>query len=386
MPPQKSTRLVKIIKAAASLLMFFILLGSLALTLFRPKDINYYENRPAKQMPAFSPEDYLSCSFQDESELALADQLPLAQGLKKLYNTVNYGLLNALTRMMISVYPEGYYCRGKVMVHGDTIVYTPVPLAPRLEYCEAYIANLNAAIAANPGTEFFVYYVMMDYDLYFSSGENLGQYALLLEGVNIESGNISCFELRSFEDFSEYFHKTEHHWNHKGAYKGYLELLSLLRSDEEPLRPLSEYRFPVPGNGMKATQNGLGHMLESYSVYLFEYPDFGIDFGYVKTEPDESLQSYTYSFYGPDAACAVLDTGSEGTGKILLIGDSFDNALLKLLASHYDETHTVDLRAYTAEYGETFNITEYIEANSIDQVLYMGGASFFDNEQFFVES
>ena len=62
-----------------------VLLTGLGRTLLHPKDVNYYENRPANTVAPLTAESWLDGSFQDAMETALSDQIPLAQTMKKAF-------------------------------------------------------------------------------------------------------------------------------------------------------------------------------------------------------------------------------------------------------------------------------------------------------------
>ena len=49
--------------------------------------------------------------------------------------------------------------------------------------------------------------------------------------------------------------------------------------------------------------------------------------------------------YGGDNGEVIFDTGKDGDN-ILIFGNSYDNAILKLLASHFSKTYSIDLRNY----------------------------------------
>ena len=65
-----------------------------------------------------------------------------------------------------------------------------------------------------------------------------------------------------------------------------------------------------------------------------------------------------------------------------MIGESYDNAVLKLLASHYDSLYSVDLRYYEHSMGQPFDLTSYTQANGITDVLLMGNIDYFIQDTF----
>ena len=69
---------------------------------------------------------------------------------------------------------------------------------------------------------------------------------------------------------------------------------------------------------------------------------------------------------------------------ILIIGESYDNAVLKLIATHYNKTFSIDLRYYEHIFGEKFNFAEYVKENEITKVLFIGNIDFYVMPEFAV--
>lgn len=65
-----------------------------------------------------------------------------------------------------------------------------------------------------------------------------------------------------------------------------------------------------------------------------------------------------------------------------MIGESFDNAILKLLASHYDNLYSVDLRYYEHSMGTTFDFSAYTAEHEISNVLLIGNIDYFLQDTF----
>ena len=70
-------------------------------TLLSPVTEIPYENRPARRRPAFSLSAFLSGTFQADMEDALADQIPEASRMKKLYNLYDTSLALPLIRFSL---------------------------------------------------------------------------------------------------------------------------------------------------------------------------------------------------------------------------------------------------------------------------------------------
>ena len=117
-------------------------------------------------------------------------------------------------------------------------------------------------------------------------------------------------------------------------------------------------------------------MWEYPTVYQFSYPELGIEYGHeaeILANPDTGSFSYDY-FYGENEALVEFDTGRPERENILILGDSFDNAVLKLLASHFNKTYCVDMRFPDAQ---PFNIGSFAEEHDVDLVLIIASQGLF---------
>ena len=63
----------------------------------------------------------------------------------------------------------------------------------------------------------------------------------------------------------------------------------------------------------------------------------------------------------------------------MILGDSYDNAILKALAAGFANTWSVDLRAYEADSGKRFDFLPYLEEHDIDTVIFIGGVKFYSS-------
>ena len=80
------------------------------------------------------------------------------------------------------------------------------------------------------------------------------------------------------------------------------------------------------------------------------------------------------------------DTKNEEKENVLIIGESFDNAILKLIASHFNKTFSVDLRYYKAYMGKDFSLSSYLTENDINKVLFIGNIDYFIGSDFEVRN
>ena len=157
-----------------------MLLTGLGRTLLCPKDVNYYENRPANTVAPLTAESWLDGSFQDAMETALSAPLPLAQPRRQAFNDaqnkIRYDSMMRLSRR----YPNVPVQYDQFLVYGGKyLAYTyrsPDVVTPGLT---RHSENLNALIAAHPDVSFYIYMVEGDTNNNFPAGENNGAFEYL---------------------------------------------------------------------------------------------------------------------------------------------------------------------------------------------------------------
>ena len=371
---------------------FLFLFFGLFRTIIIPKDINYYENRMAYRIPRLSISTFIGKEYQDNVEKAFSNQIPLSTTMKKAYNFENNGIAYFAMKNFFDDDYNGRYIRlsNSTTIYGNNIVYLPMYIEYSKDLYDNRVEDINKSIKNN-NVDTYIYYVEKDTDIDFETGKKTGIYEYLKK--NIDSDKIYRFEINSYEDFEKYFYKTDHHWNYKGSYKAYSELVSILTADE-PLKYNDELCINDNFSGSKANFSGASYFFkEKFCVYFFDFPKFDIyingeleDYGNQVDYISGSFDSVSYaSFYGSDDGEIIFDSHRQEKDNILVIGESYDNAILKLLASHFNKTYSVDLRNYTRETGKKFNYSKYISDNNIDKVLLIGNIDYFKMEEFNLE-
>lgn len=369
------------------------LVSGLIKTLCFPDEINEYENRYAAQVEPLTLSSLLDGSFQSKMEAALSDQVFLSSSCKSLYNAVRSAFRNALLDPILR-HASYYYVSLTDTVHvfgGSHLVYSSYVLDDLKESLAATASSHNEMIAAHPVTDFYFYYIEKDADINFETGEQVQAYQYFREQLNVPAENVGHLPIPDFPTYRDNFYRTDHHWNHAGSYSGYLDLLELLEIAEPALEPMSTAIID-DFSGSKAIQAAATTYLEPFSAYQFAFPDMTITINGQPAQDYGNQEAFfagacelplTYgNFYGGDSGEVILDTGTTDRGNILIIGESHDNAILKLVASHYDRTHAIDLRNYTHYMGSEFQLTSYLKQHEIDTVLFIGSIGFYTAETF----
>ena len=380
----KSKRTRNLCNAAMLCCATAVLLTGLGRTLLRPKDVNYYENRPANTVAPLTAESWLDGSFQDAMEAALSDQIPLAQAMKKTFNDAQNKIRYDSMMRLSHRYPNVPVQYDQFLVYGGKyLAYaycSPDMVIPELT---RHSENLNALIAAHPDVTFYLYMVEGDSNNNFPAGENNGAFEYLSSRVNLPAEQMGRFAVDELETYERDFYQTDHHWCNVGSYRGYREAAALLGCTDL-LEPLETVRVSDHFSGSKALSIGAQEQFfEPMDVYRFAFPKMSVtiagepadDYGWQDAALSGQLTDASYGgVYGWDNGEVILDTGTTGRGNLLMLGESYDNAILKLMASHFDRVYSVDLRSYEQDMGKPFRLAEYLREHRITKVLLIGSS------------
>lgn len=361
-----------------------VLLAGCYRTFFRPKDINSYENRYAAKTELLTLSGFREGTFQSSVDAALGDQVQFSEIYKRIYNRVSSRYLGAVLEPIITQGQPRYIdFLGKRIFGNGHITYPTRALESVRDEYDVKIANINETAAKYPDTEFYAYYLEMDHDMNFETGIKTGIYDYLRENLTLPADHVARLEINSFEEFTRCFYRTDHHWNLEGSYRGYRETAALLGVTEPLLEPTARECLGT-WSGTKAAGSGIDNFTEEFWVYRYEFPPMWLQVnGATGDYGNQSGNQASYGdFYGWDNGEVIVHTERPERENLLLIGNSYDNAILKLLASHFNETYAIDLRYYKNYAGKDFSFSEFMDQHKIDKVLLIGDVDYFRAPEF----
>lgn len=192
------------------------------------------------------------------------------------------------------------------------------------------------------------------------------------------------------EEVVSWYYRTDHHWNMKGAYQAYVQIWRLLQTRNAEISAVREVQewFELPNiifYGSYARRAGYFDSIHDTIVDgYFNLPELTIHVHgadkrvrnekeqYKAGHPRAAKFANHYGGYFGDDYGLVEYMCEVGSGCLLVVGDSYDNCIEPLLASHFRHTYFVDLRHYVADVGDHFEIDDFIEQNQITDVLFTG--------------
>ena len=364
-------------------------MGGLIIPYIKQSDFNYLENRAANRLPSFTLTKFLNNSFQNQYELALADQLPLNSKMKVVEKSSSLISKLAFYKLNHILYQN----LGGIYLIEDNLVYAFNDLNEEIPRLDAKMANYRSIINSNPQVKWYLYYIEKDTDINFENNAKLGAYEYM---QNHFKANLTMqkFAINNFKEFQNYFYKTDHHWNYKGSYKAYQEVIKML-TGEDAQNYTEERCFDAYISGSKATDIGGNLFFKAQlCAYLFALPEHDVYINGSLVDKYSNKDLYlagkvnvpSYGdYYGSDYGLIEFDFQQPTKTNLLILGESYDNAINDLVASHFNKTYNVDLRAYKTDMGKEFNIAEFIKENDISQVLFIGNIDFYVLDTFMLE-
>lgn len=341
------------------------------------KEKSITEARMLEQIPKFQIKNFLSGEYQDRLEKGISDQLLLSQTMRKQSKRLNTKLndisINFLNLFVdeCKVYTEvdsGYYNYGC----SNYLIEKPSSTSKYNFKSQAkYFNNINA--------DKYIYFIEKDRSINFNF---ISEKEKIYESIKNEfnADRYGRFELNSFDDLKKYFYQTDHHWNYRGSYKGYTEIVEmLLGKNETVLEPIETVEFDTIFFGTADRKNQTKKSTEKFTVYKFKDLKSKVYINGKEKQYSNMEQYYqgNYSkkeyinhyakYYGDDYAEVIFDFSNPNKQNLLVLCTSYSNAIKQLLASHFNKTYYIDLR-----HNKDFKVNEYIEENDIDKVLLLG--------------
>ena len=342
---------------------FCVFLGGLLVwhVLLPDRDRSDVENRTLARFPEFSWESLKDGSFTRGVEEYFADQFPLRD---------QWTGLKARTEQLL-----GKREFNGVYLCGDALIARVEPPKDGLEEKNLRYVSRLAESADCP-----VYLGLIPSaaeiwrDRLPKGAESWDQAAFIAQAGEVEGVEpidfLTPLAARAGENI---FYRTDHHWTTLGAYYGYAAVMEALGRGEEVLEQESFGRrsFPPVSNGFQGTlysQSGV-HWLEPDSMEFWVEDHFEVS-SWRSGKPEKSSlydtdklgekDKYSAFLGGNQPLCVIKN--SQGTGKLLLIRDSYADSLAPFLALHFEEVHLLDPRYYR------YSASKYAAENGIGAI------------------
>ncbi len=425
-----------------TVLVFFLVIITGLLTVVSPqKDVSLRENRTLNKMKSPSVSTVFSGDFQHDFEKGLSDQIFLSEYSKNFYNDLKKILVDITYKKIYAFADDGasseqvdvsseeqnrdnassidndeqltvdrfeesdftatYVPKGEsvfeILETGNLIVfaYEPEELSDMVLDKMLALEDYIKLHFSGSDVDFYVYYLEGVRDIDFKNKVNKHLYIKLLKDCFERIGSVEYFEFNSINKFGDYIYKTDHHWNDKGQKKGYEDIVKLLFSgEEEPLaltpKKVSDIKF-VGSRARKINDFSVfdDFVLNVSESLRYDYYENGVKRSiglladYMNDNVMDNVEVSHYGVcYGTDVALRQFDFNRDDKDNLLVISDSYFNAINRFVASHFNNTYIVDLRHYKNFYGKEFNLSQFVSENDIDKVLFFSSVGLIMKDEF----
>ncbi len=352
---------------AAFLAVFF------ALNLFLPdRDFSEKENRYLQTFPAFSLPRLFGGQFTSQAESWCADQF---------VGRDRWISLKARCELLLGKKENNgvFLCEGERLLE-PFAAPDSTALERRISAVNAFTENagvpVTLALIPSPGE---IYGYLLPY------GAQKDRQQDTIENIYaaVESDTADLLSPLNAHRDEYIYYRTDHHWTSLGAYyagRALADSLGFTPHDREYYHPRT-----VSEDFLGTAYSSSGFFWvgpDSMEAFTEEAPELRVTrYDGEKTEESslyvpkmlESKDKYRY-FLGGNSPRVVIDTGSEGLPSLLLIRDSYADALVPFLTEHYSSIHLLDLRYYLDP------VSEYVRENGIDRVLILYSVDDFCTE------
>ena len=198
-------------------------------------------------------------------------------------------------------------------------------------------------------------------------------------GDNLSNGAIFSDVFTEMNNHSneKMFFSTDHHWNAKGAYYGYVAFCKSAGIEPVPLEKMDrKVKYNFLGSLYQHTRDkSVREHADTFEYFIPKVSTTAIKYGasgYSGSKSNVFCHSSSgggcYStFLCGDIPLIKITTGVKNGKKAAVVKNSMGNAFSVYLISHYEEIYVMDFR-YSRH-----NLTDIIKTNGIDDLIFAVG-------------
>lgn len=339
-----------------------------------------------------SLENFNNESFQDYLSDLSNDQFPL----KEIFLKINLNLEKKKSDILSSILPNNYLIKvGNYYRISGSNAYIDYPLVSG-EYSKSLFENRMwnfDRIAEKYGDKYKLYIYKPtsaselscfdSYDIYCEGDDYYNELCNRLG----DTYKIKKQEINDVDEYLDKHYHTDHHWNYKGAYEGYQDIINMIGEDFDIGKPydikeIKEHDREFYGSLSSKAMNTLGS--DKFITYELDYEK--IYSYYINNEESElglkekifespEYEGYMYEdYYGHnEKIIKIVNYKNLGGKSILVLGDSFSNAINEDIAAHFENTYIVDSRFWLEDdpSNSTFSLDDFLKHNDVDCILWL---------------
>lgn len=361
--------------------MIFIFGFAVAGLVISDRDFSDMENRLLAQPPEVNTEAVMNGEFQDKLETYLSDQMPLRDNL--------YSLKVDYERLMLKSFQNGvYFCDDGYLIQE----YEQSPQTDKnVTYINAFVQKVDV-----PVTFMLVPTASSVLSDKLPAGclndDQLETVNRVRDGLD-DKINFFCpiEKLKMTSQKYQVFYRTDHHWTAQGAYAGYEELMKAL--GKEPAAASYEYDT-ISGDfygTLYSKAPSAFQKADKFTAPQNPSGEYTVEFAKQQEDPHTLVGMYDLTkletkdkyatLFGGNFSHYTIHSNAVNDEHILVIKDSYANAVLPYLADSFSTIDVVDMRYY---HMEAQTVSELIRSEGITQVIMLYNVDFLNSDNNFL--
>ena len=397
----KKLRSIKNDSIMAIVFILILMIVPLTYLLSKPAQLSILENRTISQFTAPSFSSFIDKTFQNDLNKAATDQFPLRDSLMlgRSFIVRNCSRI-AYAPLKDKAIPSSDTNNVLLWNNGtrSSLIYAPKIYNARvLDIIDKRIQEYDKINEECPDVNINIFDVEMPYYSKFHplhgtypnpAGSKYRDYYI----DHVKNVNFMVMPITSQEDILKYFYKTDHHWNIFGAWKGYQLIYDMLKTNYPEISEEKQAKSFKKVDGIEAFRGSLARLalypnikddfydvvldnIEPYRTLIYGKEDArGLrDKNKEDRKFSDSLFANQYGkYFGSDKGLVEYIFDNKSNRNLLIVGQSYTQAIEYIIASHYSHTYVVDLRHYDDNFEKPFNVTDFIKENKINDILILG--------------
>ena len=393
-----------------------------ALLIRGQKSTSIAENRALNKLPAFKLSEFFSGDYQTKLEDAMTDQMIFGEKIKKEMTRGEAETVSSVQKALMEVYNYGENEKSEEVLAQDNIEEKPkevrnikyIPISGGVYYYgnSNYMVFKSKNLEKNKelidkwakeynkyfsGMDSYFYLVNTSKSIDFNTvDETENEFVTYIRSV-LDFKGVTGLKVSSYEQYKDYFYETDHHWNYKGSYQGYRDIISMMLPEDELIEPKDTVTYDVYYYGSNARTTSVYKNKEKFTVYEFDLPHYNtrINGSYARYDNHYLYENNKYSreegynhygaYYGGDYAEVIYEYDQPEKENLFIIAPSYSNANNNLIASHFNKTYVIDLRHYKNTFEKDFDPEAYCKKNNITKVLVMLSIDHITNGKFILK-
>lgn len=352
------------------ILVFFFVIGCMPIYYLFHQDISFSdtENRSLQGKPSFSLSSFLRGTYQTEQKKYYEDQFIKRDTLVRLRST---GEVLLQKKELHDVYVG----KENTLMEG-----TYVPTKASLQNKEKALKQFTEE---NPSLTFTFLLIPTKIGLYKNllpshalEEDQTSYITTFYQSLPDTVKKIDAVKILKQHQKENLYYKTDHHWTSLGAKYVYEAYVKQVLKEEVP--SYQTYIANTSFYGSLSKKTGLYQTADTVSFYVNEKIKNTVNYVQEKKivtslfDKSKQYSSDPYTiFLGGNYARIDINTNVANQKHLLLLKDSYANAMLPMLVSHFASITVIDPRYYYD------NLEKVIQEREITDVLFLYNANTF---------